>query len=183
MLQRQTQQHGHISTGRFARRGRFRHRLCTNFASGYWRCGFGFFHVGGVVAACAVHNRVFTCRSNHLKFFTQIATDCATVGCHCAVGQAKAVKNFAVSSRHHLIAGFGARFVSVKRIRVFHDEFTPAHQAKAWAAFVAKLGLNLVQVFRQLFVTFEFLSRNVRHAFFTGGLHNEIAVVAVFDAQ
>ncbi len=145
--------------------------------------GLGFFQVGGVVAARAIHNGIFAGGGNHLELFAQIPANGAAVGRHRAVGQAKAVKNAPVGPGHDLVTGLGRGLIPVKTVGVFHDEFTPAHQAKAWAPLVAKLGLNLVKVLRQLFVAADFLAHDVGHHLFAGGLNHKVVRVAVLDAQ
>ena len=82
-----------------------------------------------------------------------------------------------------MVADFGRCLVAVKAVSVFHDEFAAAHQTKARATLVAKFGLDLVQVLGQLFVAFDVLAHHIRHDFFAGRLNDEIAAVAVFDAQ
>ena len=131
----------------------------------------------------AINDGVFARGGDDLEFFTQIATNGATVSGHRAVAQAKTVKNAAIGGCHILVAGFGAVGVFVKAIRIFHDELTPAHQAKAGAAFIAKFGLNLIQIFRQLFIAFEFLAGNISHHFFAGGLNDEVAPVPILNTQ
>ena len=182
-LQGQLQQFGHVGAGGFAGRGGLGHGLRSGRARAFGGGAFGFFHVGGVAAAGAVDDGVFAGGGNYLEFFAHVAADAARVGCHGAVGEAEAVKNGAVGCGHFLVALARAGFVAVEAVGVFHDEFAPAHQAKARAAFVAELGLYLVEVARQLLVAFEFLAGDVRHGFFAGGLQHEVAFVAVLDAQ
>ena len=183
LLQGHVQVLGHIGTGAFARGGGFGHGLRGRRAARLRRQCLGFFHVSGVVAARAVDDGVLTRGGDHLKLFAQVATNGAAVGRDGAVGQAKAVKNTAIGLCHDLVAGFGAGLVTVKAVGVFHDELTPAHQAKTGTPFVAKLGLNLVEVFGQLLVALDVLARDVGHHLFAGGLHHKVAVMPVFDAQ
>ena len=143
----------------------------------------GFFHVGRVIAARAVNDGVLASGGHHLEFLGQIATDGAAVCGHGTVLQAKPVKDAAISLRHALVAGLGGFACSVKAIGVFHDEFAPAHEAKSGAAFVAEFGLDLVEIFGQLLVAAQFLASDVSHHFFAGGLHHEVAAMAVADTQ
>ena len=73
--------------------------------------------------------------------------------------------------------------VAIKAVSVFHDELTTAHQAKAGTTLVTEFGLNLVEVFGQLFVAAQFLARYIRDHFFAGGLHHIVAAMAILDAQ
>ncbi len=64
--------------------------------------------------------------------------------------QSQAIKNALISVVHGLVT-FGHTFcIGIKRIRVFHNEFTCAHDTEPRPNFISKLGLNLVQVKRQL---------------------------------
>ena len=73
--------------------------------------------------------------------------------------------------------------IPVKTVSIFHDEFTPTHQAKTRAALVTEFGLNLVKVFWQLFVAADFLACDVSDHFFAGRLHHEVVAVAVCNTQ
>ena len=181
--QRQAQQFGHFGAGGLAGRGRVRQGLRGRRARACRRQRLGLLHVGGVVAAGAVDDGVFAGGGDDLEFLAQIAADGPGIGRHRAVAQAKAVKDGAVGARHGLIAPFGARFVAVEAVGVLHDEFAPAHQAKARAALVAELGLDLVEVLGQLLVAAQVLPRDVGHGFFAGRLHDEIALVPIPHAQ
>ena len=181
--QGQAQQLRHIGTGALAGGGCLGHRLAGGRTWALRREGLGFFHVGSVVAARAVDDGVFARGGNHLKLFAQVTTDGTAVCGHRAIGQAEPVKNPAVGLCHDLVAGFGCCLVAVKRVSILHDELATTHQAKAWAALVAELGLDLVEVLGQLFVAAQFLPCNVCHHFFAGGLHHEVAAMAVADAQ
>ena len=183
MRQRQAQQHGDIGAGALARRGGFGQGLGRGWARLAWCQRLRFFHVGGVVAAGAVNDGVFAGGGHHLKFLGQIAANRAAVGGHGAVLQAKAVEDAAVGLRHVLVADLRGRAGAVKAVGVFHDELAAAHQAKAGAAFVTELGLNLVEIFRQLLVAAQFLAGDVGHHFFAGGLDHKVAAMPVFDAQ
>ena len=97
--------------------------------------------------------------------------------------QAETVEDFSVGLGHHLVASLGGRHVAVKAVGVLHGELAPAHQTKTWAALVAELGLDLVEVFGQLLVAANFLAGDVGDDFFARGLHDEVTAVSVFDAQ
>ena len=182
-LQRQAQQVSDFGAGALAGGGGFRHGLGRGLTRTGRRQGFGFFHVGCVVAARAVDDGVFAGGGDHLELFAQVAADGAAVGGHGAVAQAEAVKNLAVSRRHHLIAGLGRSLVAVKAVGILHDEFAPAHQTKTRPAFVAELGLDLVKILGQLLVAADVLAHHVGDDFFAGGLHHEVAAMAVLNAQ
>ena len=47
---------------------------------------------------------------------------------------------------HLRIVRVKTRLVSVKRVAIFHHKFACTHDAKAWSEFVAKFGLNLIEI-------------------------------------
>lgn len=111
------------------------------------------------------------------------SADRAGVGRHGAELQAQALENALVGGVHDVVAALGAGLVAVERVGVLHGELAPAHQPEAGAAFVAELGLDMVEVQRQLAVALDLVARDVRDHFFRGRLQDEIALVAVLDAQ
>ena len=68
-------------------------------------------------------------------------------------------------------------------VGVLHRELAPAHDAEARTALVAELGLDLVEVLRQLLVAAQLLARDVGDRLLGGGLQHEVAVVAILHAQ
>ena len=140
-------------------------------------------HVRRIVAVGAVDDGVFPSGGNHLEFFAQITANRAAVGGNGPVAQAKSIKNLAIGTCHHLVAGFGGVLVTVKAVSVFHDEFARAHHAEAWPAFIPEFCLDVIEIARQLLVAFDLLAGDVGHHFFAGGLDDEVAVVPVFHAH
>ena len=182
-LQRHGQQLSDSSTCALVRRGCLDEKLCRRRPRSDGRQCLGLFHVGGVIAARAIDDCILTGSSNHLEFFTQITANGAAVGRHGAIGQTESVKNSPVGIGHHLIAGLGTGLVTVETVGVLHDELTPSHQTKAGPSFVAKLGLNLIEILWQLFVTLDFLPRDVGHHLLAGRLNHKIAIMAILDTQ
>src|SRR5688500_5943752 len=76
------------------------------------------------------------------------------IRCHRAKSQSQAVEYPAVGVMHRCVCFLQAVTACVKRISVFHDEFTGAHDAEAGPDFVAEFGLNLVKGQWQLTVAF-----------------------------
>ena len=68
-------------------------------------------------------------------------------------------------------------------VGVLHQKLAATHQAKARADLVAELGLDLVQVDRQLFVAVQLVACQVGDHFFMGRTDAELAAVAILDAQ
>lgn len=71
----------------------------------------------------------------------------------------------------------------MERVGVLHDELAATHQAEARADFVTELGLDLVQVERQLFIAGQLVTGQVGDHFFVGRTDAEVTLVAVFQAQ
>ena len=114
---------------------------------------------------------------------TRRAADVAGVGPHGAEGEAHAREDALVRLVHGLVACARTGFITIKRVRVLHREFAPAHDAKARAALVAEFGLNMVKVDRQLFIAFELVAYDVSDHFFGRRLDDEVAVVTILQAQ
>ena len=183
LAQGQAQLCRHGFAGAVAGRGHLLQRLgCRRAGTG--RCqALGLLDVGRVVALGAVDDGVFTGGGNHLELFAQITTDGTAVGAHGTVLQAETVKDALVGRAHGLVADLGAVAVLVEGVGVLHRELAATHQPEARTAFVAELGLDLVEVLGQLLVALELLAGDVRHHLFAGGLDHEVTAVAILDAQ
>ncbi len=68
-------------------------------------------------------------------------------------------------------------------IRVLHQELARAHHAKARPDLVAELGLDLVQVQRQLTVAFHLTAHQVGDDLLVGRAEAELALVPVLDLE
>ena len=71
----------------------------------------------------------------------------------------------------------------MKRVGIFHDEFTTTHNAKARPYFITELGLYLVVVDRQLLVAAQITASDVGDDFFVCRTHAVVALVAIFKTQ
>ena len=71
----------------------------------------------------------------------------------------------------------------MERIGIFHHKFARAHHAETWTAFVAEFGVDVVEIFRQLFVGVDFFADDVGDHLFAGGAEAEFVVVAVGNPQ
>lgn len=182
-VQRNVQQLGHVGAGAFAGRRGLGEGLGGGAAWARGRQGLGLFHVGGVVAAGAVDDGVFAGGGDDLELLAQVAADGAAVGGHGTVGQAEAVEDAAVGLGHDLVARLGSSLVAVEAVGVLHGELAPPHQAEAGTALVTELRLDLVEILWQLFVAAQLLASDVSDHFFAGRLDDEVAAMAVLDAQ
>jgi len=144
---------------------------------------FGHFQVGRVVAAGAEYDGVLAGVGQHMKLMRGVAADTAGVGHHRAVVQAHAVENRAIGLPHHFIGLAQRRAVDAEGVGVFHDELAPAHDAEARADFVAELGLDLVEIGRQLTVTAQFVFQQRGDDFLVRRPDAKRALVAVGEAQ
>ena len=71
----------------------------------------------------------------------------------------------------------------MKGIGVFHDEFPSSHQAKAGPDLVAKLGLDLVEVHRQLPIGPQQIARQAGDNFFMGGTQPKFPSLAILQVK
>jgi hypothetical protein len=170
-------------TGGLAGRGRFGQRLQRIAARGQQRDGFGQFDVGGVVAGGAIDDGVLAGVRDDLELMRAVPADGAGVGRDRAVLQAEAVEDLAVGRVHVVVAAAGGIDVTVEGVGVLHRELAAAHQAEAGPALVAELGLDVIEIFRQLAVAAQLLAGDVRDDLLACGLHDEVAAMAVLHAQ
>lgn len=71
----------------------------------------------------------------------------------------------------------------MERIGVLHQELACTHHAETRADFIAELGLDLVEIQRQLLVAVDFLARELGRGFFGGRGVAELLFLAVLDLQ
>jgi hypothetical protein len=84
----------------------------------------------------------------------------------------------------HRLVGFRAAFVGeVEGVGVLHQELARAHHAEARADLVAELGVDLVEVDRQLPVAAQLLAREVGDHLLGGGRVAVVGFLAVLDLQ
>ena len=116
------------------------------------RCG-GQVQTGRVIAPLGKHHLILAGLGEDVEFMRGLPADAAAVRRHPAELKPEAGEDPLVGGHHPVIRSRHPGLVQIEGIGVFHDEFAPAHHAEARAAFVAELGLNLIQVDRQLPVT------------------------------
>ena len=71
----------------------------------------------------------------------------------------------------------------VEGIGILHRKFTTAHDAETRAALVTEFGLDLIQVLWQLAIAANVLAHDVGDDFFRRRLHDEVALMAIFETQ
>ena len=118
------------------------------------RCGGwdrnSLFLIGGVLAVIADQDQVFPGIRRHHELLGGGAADRSAIGIDRDGIQATTFKDAAVGLIHVAVGLAKIRFAGMEGIGVLHDEFAASHQAKAGTDLVAKFGLDLVQVHRQL---------------------------------
>ena len=145
--------------------------------------GFGELDVGGVIGARAVCDRILTRLGEDLELVRSLAADWTGVGGDRPELKTKPGEDARIRLVHRLVRLEHAFVVRVERIRVLHHELARAHHAETRADFIAELGLDMIEVDRQLLVAFQLLARDVGDHFFGGRLDHEVALVPVLDAQ
>ncbi|KWV89428.1 hypothetical protein PFLmoz3_00850 [Pseudomonas fluorescens] len=118
-----------------------------------------------------------------MEFVGAGTADGAVVRFNRAELQAQAREHVAVGLVHAVVGRLQGSLVGVERIGVLHDELAATHQAEAWADLVTKLGLDLIQVERQLLIAAQLVAHQVGDDFFVGRAGAEIAAMTVFKAQ
>ena len=133
-----------------------------------WRRRRHHLDVGGVVALGAESDQVFAGVGEHVEFMGFRSADIAGVGQHRAKGQAGARKDAAVGAIHVLIGCFERSVIEMEGIGILHQEFARPHDTEARTHLVAELGLDLIEVERQLLVAMNFVADEVGDGLFVG---------------
>ena len=113
----------------------------------------------------------------------EVAADGAGVGFHGAEIETHAAEDLMIGFLHGSVASVCAFVVHVEGVGILHHEFTAAHETETGAHLVAELGLDLIQIQRQLTVGLHFAAQKVGHDFFMGGAEAVVAVMPVLEAQ
>ena len=111
------------------------------------------------------------------------AADQAGVGFHWAEGQPAAGEDGLVRLVHLPVALLCAGFVGVERVGVLHDELAPAHQPEARPDLVPELGLDLVEVRRELPVGADLAPHQVGDHFLVRRPEAEVPLVPVLEPE
>ena len=183
LLRRNLKEGGDFLNGFLPRGGDFLQGFCGCRTRCVWRNGFRHFNIRGVIGSGAVGQRVFAGIRQHMKLVRTAAADRAGIRRDRAELQPETGKDMAVGVMHGLIGMLQARVVGMKRIGILHHEFARAHHAEARAHLVAELGLDLVEVDRQLAVAADFAARDVGDHFLVGRAEAEVVIVPILDFQ
>ena len=178
-VQRQLQVGRHVLAACLAGGSGFRERLGGRHAGGQQRHRLGQLDVGRIVGTGAVNQRILTGVGNHLELVAGRAANRARIGRHGPIVQPQPVEDANIGVEHLLIAGQRCLGVAVEGIGVLHGELAAAHDAEARPALVPELGLDVVEVLRQLAVAAQILPRQISDHLFRRGLDDELALVPV----
>ena len=143
----------------------------------------GLLDIGRIVGAVAVGDGVLAGSGQHLEFAGQRAADRAGVGIDRAELESHAREDARIGVVHDLVRTQHAGFIDVERIRVLHDELARAHHAEAWPDLVAELGLDLVEVDRQLLVAADLAAHDVGDHFLVRRPDDEVALLPILQTQ
>ena len=135
------------------------------------------------VAARGTHEGVFTDGGRVQELFTAGATHRAGLCGHNDNLQAQALKDALVCGAVRHVRLVQALIVNVEGVGVLHDELAAAQQTRAGARLIAVLGLNLVQVDRQVLVGgVQVLHQQGEH-FLVGGRQQHVCTLTVLEAE
>ena len=117
------------------------------------------------------------------ELFTAGAAHCTGLCGHNDNLQAQALKDALVGGTVRHVCLVQALIVNVEGVGVLHDELAAAQQTRAGARLIAVLGLNLVQVNRQILVGgVQVLDQQGEH-FLVGGCKQHVCTLAVLEAE
>ena len=97
--------------------------------------------------------------------------------------QAHTAEDFAVRGVHCVVGPLQRFLRSMERVSIFHQEFTGTHHAETRAHFITELGLDLIEVQRQLFVRAQLVTNQVGDHFFMSRAEHERTFATVSNAQ
>ena len=111
------------------------------------------------------------------------AADGTGVGGDSAEFQPETGEDARVGVVHVSVLALQVGVIGVERVAILHGEFAPAHDAEARPALVAELGLDLVEMHRQLAIAPQLAAREIGDDLFGCRLDQEVALVPVLEAQ
>ena len=111
------------------------------------------------------------------------AADGTGIRLHGTKREAATGKNPMIRLFHLLITDGSALIIGIKGIGVFHDKFPPAHQAESGPYLVPELGLNLVEVGRQLPIGLQFPAGDIGNYLFMGRAKAVVAPVPILETK
>ncbi len=159
------------------------HLLAGDRAFTLGQHGGGLFHVRGVAAGVGKHDGVLTGLGQHVKLVGAFTANGTVIRHYWAKLQTQPGEDIAVGLVHAVVGLLQGFLVQVEGVGVLHDELTGAHQAEARTDLIAELGLHLVHVDRQLFVTGDLVAGQLGDDFLVGRADAELAIMTILEAQ
>ena len=111
---------------------------------------------------------------------TALTANRTAIGLYRTEVQTTTCKHSIISVIHQIIAFIQTFFIHIKGIRIFHNKFTTAHQAKTRPALITIFSLNLIPKLRQLFIRTHIITENHANHFFMSWPQTKIPAITVF---
>ena len=118
-----------------------------------------------------------------MEFVRGVAADAAGIGLDRAEVEPAAGEDARVGPVHRRIGRAQRGVVGVEGVGVLHQEFAGAHHAETRPDLVAELGLDLVEVDRQLLVALQLVAGQLGDDLLVGRSKAELTLVAILQAQ
>ena len=142
---------------------------------------FGQFDVGCVFRGVRHSDCVLAGIGQHLKLVRCATPDRSGIRSDGTKPQAHSIEDPLVRIKHDLVARERTSRIPVERVGVLHRELTPPHDPKTGPTFVAELGLDMPEIFRQLAPGTKLGPRNVGHHLLRCRLNHKITPMPVLD--
>jgi hypothetical protein len=121
-----------------------------------------------------------------MQLVTVVSADITRVGEREAIMavEADAVENARVSGDHLVVGVAGGVGVDITGVQVLHEKLASAHESKAWAHLVAKLGGNLKEAHRQAALAVaQRVAKNCAHSLFVRWTETEIGIATIAQSK
>ena len=140
-------------------------------------------NIGSVITAITTDHHIFAGIGQYHEFVTERTTDSAGVGIDHPIFQTAGLKDLAVGIAHLLITVVGTLFGRIERVGILHNKFTTTHQTEPRTNFITKLGLDLIEINRQLAIRLDVTANNIGNHLFMGRSHTEIALMPILETK
>ena len=117
------------------------------------------------------------------EFVAEVAADRPGIGLHRDRLQPHPGEGPQIGDEHLVVGPFGAGRVEIEAVGVLHQEFAPAHHAKARPHLVAEFPLDVVEDLRQIAVALDRGADDLGDLLLVGRAVQHLTVVPVADAQ
>src|SRR5258706_4489383 len=114
-----------------------------------------------------------------MKFMRPGAADRAGIRRNRAKSEAQPAEDARIRVIHVAILAFEVLVIHMEGVGVLHHELARAHDPEARPDLVAKLGLDLIKIQRQLTIGADFLARDIGDHLLVRRAETKVALVAV----